>query len=326
MRPTRRGVAALVVVALAMGLAWAAGERALNAVAAPLLAAFLFGAFVVWRAPEPAVAYGRLQSGYPGDERTLTIDVAGGALVTLDLHLPEGLATADVDTVVSPPATVERTLTLARRGIYRLDPPRVRQRDPLGFVERRVDVDATTEFVVYPRVYEMDAGALSALFADELAAERQQFDRLREYEPGDPLKNVHWKSSAKRDDLLVMEFAAAEQHETVHVAAEAAEGYTDEMAAAAATLATSALEAGLTVSLTAPDDSLPAETGDEHREALLRLLSRTGPGRLPAEVRESADVAISADAEGTTVRLADRTQSFEAVRGTGGAGTGEVVP
>jgi uncharacterized protein (DUF58 family) len=170
----------------------------------------------------------------------------------------------------------------------------------------------------------MDDSMLGALFTDELASERQEFDRLREYEPGDPLKNVHWKSSAKRDDLLVMEFAAAEQQETIDIAAEATKGHADEMAAAATTLALHALEAGLTVGLTVPDGTIRPGEGDEHRKALLRLLARTGAGHLPAETRTGADIVVTVDSVGRTVRLADREQRFDALFSQNGQAT-EVV-
>ncbi len=318
MRLTRRGTVAVLVVGLSIGLAWVSGDRSLNAVAAPLLAALLVGAILVARAPSPTVSYGTLGSGYPGDERTLTLDVDGGGLLTVDLHLPDGLAATDIETAVSPPTTIERSVRLGRRGIYQLDAPSIRQRDPLGFIEQRVETTASAEFVVFPRVYEMDDSMLTSLFTDELAAERQQFDRLREYEPGDPLKNVHWNSSAKRDDLLVMEFAAATQHDTIHIAAEAMDGYGDEMASAAATLVLHALDTGLSVALTVPDRSLSAGEGAAHRQELMRTLAETDAGLLPSETRAEADIAISVDSVGRTIRVADREQDFDAVFGSDG--------
>lgn len=324
MRLTRRGLSALVIVGLAMGLAWVAGDRALNAVAAPLVGALVVGAVLVWRAPAPAVTYNRIPSGHPGDERTLTVGIDGSGLVTVSLSVPDGLAAADIDTVVSPPETIERTARLGRRGVYRLDAPDLRQRDPLGFVERRVEATAATTFVVYPALYEMDVGALRRQFTNELAAERQRFDRLREYEPGDPIKDVHWKSSAKRDDLLVMEFAAARQAETVHIAAEAATGHADEMAAAAATLVTAALDAGLSVGLTVPAGSLRPASGNDHRQSLLGLLAETDAGHLSSELRTEADILVAADSVGRTVRLADHTTDFDAIFDASGHTT-EVV-
>jgi uncharacterized protein (DUF58 family) len=321
MRLTRRGWAALVVVAVSITLAWAAGERALNAIAAPTLAAVLFGALVVARAETPTVSFGSLASGPPGEQRTLTIDIDGGGVVTVDLALPDGLAGTDVSIAVTPEATVERSVRLGRRGVYRLESPTVRQRDPLGFVERRVETDAAAEFVVYPPVSAVDAAALEGLLSDDPDTERQEFDRLREYVPGDPLRDVHWKSSAKRDDLLVMEFSQPTQTGAVTIAADAAQGYADEMAAATASLALAAMDLGLEVAAIVPADALPAGRGERHRERLLRLLARTGAGALPEGATAEADVTVRADAEGTTVTVSDREQAVETLVRTSGSAT-----
>jgi len=324
MRLTRRGWVAVAVLAGTYVAAWLAGERALNAVAAPLLAALVTGAVLVWRADPPALSYDSFRAGFPGDERTLTVTVEGGGIVTVAQPLPAGLAGNAIDAVVTPPHEFERQVTLARRGVYRLDAPAVRQRDPLGLVSTAVAVDPACEFVVYPQVYDLADRHVGRLFSDENVAERQEFDRLREYVPGDPLRNVHWKSSAKRDDFFVMEFAPTERTETVTIAAEADEGDADAMAAAVATVALAALDADLQVALTVPDDGLSAGRGDTHRGNLLRLLTGAGAGRVPAEARGEADVSIRADADGTRVHIGDRTERFATLHS--GAGLQEVSP
>ncbi len=324
MRLTRRGWGALAVVALAYTFAYLSGARALNAVAAPILAALAAGAILVYRADDPTITYGPLRSGYPGQTRTLTVDIDGGGIVTLAQALPAGARATDLDATVTPPHTLERTLTFAERGIYRLDAPTVRQRDPLGLVGRRVDVAPTLEFVVYPAVYELDAGHLSKVFGDELAAERQEFDRLREYAPGDPLKNVHWKSSAKHDDFLVMEFSPAQRTETVHVVADATAGNADAMASAAATLALGALEAGLGVELTVPGHRIGSGQGEAHRENLLRVLAGVGAGTVPDDTHETAAVSIHANERGTRVRYGGHSERFDDLLGTTGQRAGEV--
>lgn len=313
MRLTRRGLAAVAVVVCTVGLGWLSGARALNAVAAPTLAALLFGAVAVFRAPEPTVTYTAFPSGYPGETRTLALDIEGSGLVTFALSFPDGVVEDGFDAAVTPPERIERSVTLDQRGVYRLDDPIVRQRDPLGFVQRRVDVESTVSFVVYPRTYGLDDRTLKRLVTDDSAHERQAFDRLREYVPGDSLRNVHWKSSAKRDDLLVMEFTESSHSGTVTFAADATEGYADSMATATATIATATLDAGYDVALTVPTDDVPAGGGDHHRKRLLRALAGVGAGTLPKTTHDDADVSITADADGTRVRVDEREQSFEAL-------------
>lgn len=324
MRPTRRGWGALAVVALTYTAAYLAGARALNAIAAPILAALAVGALLVWRAEEPDITYGSLRAGCPGQTRTLQADVTGGGLVTFTQPLPDGLDAPAIEATVTPPHSIERSVTFGERGIYRLAAPTVRQRDPLGLISRRVGADIDLEIVVYPTVADVDEVRLSQLVTDELAAERQEFDRLREYVSGDPLKNVHWKSSAKHDDFLVMEFAPAQRTESVHIVADGTAGNADEMASAAATLALGALDAGLGVELTVPDERVSAGTGTAHRERLLRVLAGARSGTVPSTVHEEADISIHADGRSPQIRVSDHTERFDDLLGTAGQPTGEV--
>jgi uncharacterized protein (DUF58 family) len=326
MRLTGRGWVALSLVALAVVLAWAFGERSLNAVAAPTLAALGVAVVLVWRSAPPTVEYEVPRPGFPGEERTLRVRVDGSGLATVSCPLPAGVAADPVEATVTLPQTFERTVTLERRGVYELGAPDLRQRDPLGLVERRVGADADGTLVVYPRVYALADETLGGLFADSATAERQEFDRLREYVPGDPLKNVHWKSSAKHDDFLVMEFSPTARTESVTVAARAEAGGADRMAEAAATVVTAALDAGLTVELAVPDGHLPAGEGDTHRENALRLLARTGHGTVDAAREEAADVVVDAGPQSTTVALPEGRQPFASlVTGRPDPGTSEVV-
>lgn len=310
MRLTKRGWAAAALVGLAVVLAWAFGERSLNAVAAPTLAALVVAGIAVWRTDRPTVEYDAPRPGFPGEERTLEFTIEGEGLATVRQPLPEGLTARPVNVAVSLPRDFEQALTLEARGVYEIGPPDIRQRDPLGLVERRADVSASVALVVYPQVYALADSTLGGLLSDPATAERQEFDRLREYTPGDPLRNVHWKSSAKRDDFLVMEFAPTERTETVHLVAGAEEGHADRMAAAAATVVSAALEAGLRVELTTPDGHLPAGSGDTHRENVMRLLAQSGDGAVTQSDRAVADVVVSARVDETTVTLPEGRRSL----------------
>jgi uncharacterized protein (DUF58 family) len=313
MRLTTRGWATVAAVVLSVLLAVGFGQRSLNAVAAPALAALVVAAVQVWRADAPTVAFDAPRPGFPGQRRDVALAVEGDGLATVRQPLPPGLTARPIEATVPLPHTFERELALEARGVYDLGPPAVRQRDPLGLVARALEADATAEVVVYPQVYTLADPTLGGLLADRATAERQEFDRLREYVPGDPLRNVHWKSSAKHDEYLVMEFSPGERTETVTVAAEADDDHADRMAAAAATVALAALEAGLTVELAVPDASLPAGAGDAHRENALRLLAGADGGSVDESVRAAADVSIRAGPEGTSVRLPEGERSFESL-------------
>ena len=327
LRITRRGRIAIAVITVAVVLGWQFGARSLNAVAAPTLAALLVGALHVRRSGAPSVELSAIEAGFPGDRRRVTVSLTGGGIATVELDLPYGTSEERVDATVTLPHTFELETTLEQRGLYNVGPPTIRQRGPLGLVERRIETTETSTLVVYPERYGLARdGVVSRFFTDELETERQEFDRLREYTPEDPLRHIHWKSSAKHDEFLVMEFAPTRRTETVTIAASSTPGYADEMARASATFAEAALDAGFDVEVVVPDDVLPPGQGTIHRRNLLGLLARAGSGPIPDSVADEADVAIHGSEDGTDVRIADRQYALsDLVTGEHHAPTVEVA-
>jgi uncharacterized protein (DUF58 family) len=307
-RLTRRGKAALAVALLAIVFGWQFGARSLNAIAAPILAALAISAVMLARAPEPSVGLSRPEPGLPGETRSIAVDISGTGIGAVELTVPEGLAGETGERLVTLPGTPEFDIELETRGIYTVGPPRLAYRDPLGLLERAFPTKESTDVVVYPKQYAVETDTiLSRLFLDELEAERQEFDRLREYQAGDPLRNIHWKSSAKHDEFLVMEFSPSQRDETVSVTATAPEGKVDEMARIAATITNLALDAGYSVELTTPAGHIPPGQGESHRTTLFRLLARTTPGTPQATTSEDIDIDITIGQRELIVRIGDET-------------------
>lgn len=106
-------------------------------------------------------------------------------------------------------------LQLMRRGRYVLGPLLTFSRFPLGLVERSRLFADSAEILVYPRI-----GRLSAAFrrrwmgATELVARPQphsgifhdEFHRLREFRTGDNPRDIHWRTSARRGELILREY------------------------------------------------------------------------------------------------------------------------
>jgi uncharacterized protein (DUF58 family) len=93
-----------------------------------------------------------------------------------------------------------------KRGSYRLDSAYVEGASPFGFWSARKTVPVKSEIRVYPNLL-TERKNLSALFLHRGAfgvhAQRQvgkgrDFEKLREYIPGDSFDEVHWKATAKR--------------------------------------------------------------------------------------------------------------------------------
>ena len=214
--------------------------------------------------------------------------------------VPPGVAATGYDRRVTLPTTIEYEIELGARGVWDLGPPRVLVTDVLGLFVRSFEPDDSATALVYPPVVDLrEDDAVARLLGHDTATDRQAFDTIREYAPGDPLRDVHWKSSAKRsgDDLVVKQFVSEQRESTLTIAAGAA------MASAAASLAVLAMDAGLSVGVVCPAGAVPTGRGQAHRRHVLELLARTGPGQMARPAREGADIHLTADEDGVTVTI-----------------------
>lgn len=313
MRPTLRGVATVVVVFVAAGLAWLFGERALNAVAAPAIVALVAAVVQVVAASDPTVERGPLQPGFPGESRTVSLEIEGGSTIVDVTDAVDGGLDADGnERSVSPPTTLTYDLQYLRRGEYTLGPTTVRLRDVFGLFQRTVTVDTAASVVVYPEVYTLGGGGyLSELLAQSLTPEREEFDALREYAPGDSLRDVDWKATAKRpEELMVTEFTGREAEGSVTIAASATQPAVDETTAAAASIAVALREAGIDVRVYVPDGDVSTTDEQADQTSVLTLLARTAPGRIDDDVWATADIHVSGTQRRVEVSIDGQRSDF----------------
>lgn len=106
-------------------------------------------------------------------------------------------------------------LTCRRRGVYHLPAPYVRTGDPFGLFERERQVELPfgrtgQEVVVYPRVVPLRRlglplrhPSLDVAGARSLVTDPTRTAALRAYQPGDPLRLVHWATTARRGSIQV---------------------------------------------------------------------------------------------------------------------------
>jgi len=100
-------------------------------------------------------------------------------------------------------------LPTSRRGVIGVGPLRWERGDVLGLVSRQYSLAGRELLYVYPRTHEFSlSAALRAQRWDSSTSDAAPdgtitFHNLREYVPGDDLRFIHWRSSAKLDTLMV---------------------------------------------------------------------------------------------------------------------------
>ena len=296
--PTRRGVALLLVAVAATGFVVHSGARALGAVVVPSAVALLAGVVQVWLTPTPTVDRAVPADGPAEREGTVVLrfDADDPLPVTADDRHSAGLRVVDglpAETVVGE-GPVRYRVRFERRGDRTLGPATVRYTDALGLVAGRDSVGETARVLVYPAVRPLPpalAESLQSGLAEQSRSERDEFDGLREYVRGDALRNLNWKVSAKRDDLIVTKYTGARPEQTVTVAIGAATGDADEMATAAASVVAALHSLGAVVALLTPDGEV--EAGPSDPEAAFAHLATVGPGAVPD--REATVVVKASD-------------------------------
>ena len=107
-------------------------------------------------------------------------------------------------------AAITYTLACHSRGRYAVGPLRLRLRDPFGMCEINRSFSATDPLIVLPRVYPLTSpsgggrwsGSGEAL-AKSAASTGEDDLTTREYRHGDDLRRVHWRSTARRGELMM---------------------------------------------------------------------------------------------------------------------------
>lgn len=179
--------------------------------------------------------------------------------------------------------------TFKTRGIHPLPPISISTSFPFGLLERRITVHDSTEVVVYPRVRAVRPAVLQQVAAARsvpriVRGEGEDFFSLREYVPGDDLRQVAWRASARRGSYVVREVArmtsrnvAVVLDTSAPVDMEAAAEVFEDAVDLAASLAVTFLKNRYAVALVTPDIRLEHGEGNAHVTRVLETLARVQP-------------------------------------------------
>ena len=112
----------------------------------------------------------------------------------------------------------------SQRGEYSFGPLELSTHFPLGLVERGLLFNEFAKLIVHPQIGRMTSRWRGDLWnATELSEQRQmraglfddEFQRIREYRVGDNPKAIHWRTTARRGELMVREFQQTRDRDLV---------------------------------------------------------------------------------------------------------------
>jgi uncharacterized protein (DUF58 family) len=185
---------------------------------------------------------------------------------------------------LAPGASAEELFAIptSRRAVVKVGPVSVVRGDPLGLFERVHRRDEPVDLFVHPRTVMFDGQSLGflrdleGLPATDLSRDDVSFHALREYAPGDDLRHVHWKSTARAGEIMVRQYEETRRsHFVIALSTSPADYRGDaefELAiSAAGSLGLRALRDSQRVEVRVQQRALPAGTGKQFLDSLSAL-------------------------------------------------------
>nr|WP_298997750.1 DUF58 domain-containing protein [uncultured Allomuricauda sp.] len=109
----------------------------------------------------------------------------------------------------------EYQLRPTERGVYEFGSLNVFSSSPIGFLARRYRFDTSAEVPVYPSFLQLRKYDLIA-FTNRLheyglkkirrIGHTMEFEQIKEYVQGDDIRNINWKATAKKNQLMVNQY------------------------------------------------------------------------------------------------------------------------
>lgn len=311
--PLGRIVALAAVVAGAVG--YALGWRELVAVAwtgAALWAIALLhlvgssGVEVSLRLPRDRVVAGERAPATVAVRNPLRRRAVG---LTVEVPVGSGLAEVHVPSLAHGHSHEDVfVVPTSRRGVIALGPARIVRGDPIGLVRRESAEAAATRLLVHPRTLAMPSTStgfvrdLEGRATRDLTDSDVSFQSLREYVPGDPVRHIHWRSTAKTGVHMVRRFEETRRSHIMVALSLHAGDYGDGGAAPAGTAPAGTAPAGdgvggvpggTTVAAGSAGGALPGSTADAEFELAVSVVGSLG-ARAIVDAR-TVQVVASAD-------------------------------
>jgi len=196
--------------------------RMAGMIAAVPIAAYLFSRVPVGAMKVKRQLPTRLDEG---EAFEVSLTVSGQALLPrvglwAEDSLPRWIEPASPPTLLIPlllrnaPLSATYRAVATKRGEHRIGPLAVESRDPVGFFHKRRAVGDQVEVLVYPQVLPIAAREMAGPHSvsggesgrGNLPGEGLDLLGVRDYRPGDRLRRIDWKATARRGSFIVTEY------------------------------------------------------------------------------------------------------------------------
>ncbi|MBF1139648.1 MAG: DUF58 domain-containing protein [Thermobifida sp.] len=299
--PTGWAVITLVIVGLVLAVAFQWVE-ALACALAGVVALLLAAMRVAWRPPHVVsirVPNERIVAGQTAVGEISVRNERARSVRSGIIELPIGTGTGEF---VVPPLGAHETwdemflISSRHRGLINVGPARAVRSDALGLLRRVRMWDEPVLLHVHPRTVRVPFDAtgfqldVEGVATGKLSSSDVSFHALRDYEPGDDRRAVHWQSTARLGKLIVRQYE--ETHRSHHVivldtSRDAWDHDTFETAVSVAgSLGLANLRESRPVSLTTTEGWLPSGVAMRMLDALSEVKARSF-GDLSRRVREA---------------------------------------
>lgn len=294
-------VITLVIVGLALAVAFQWVE-ALACALAGVVALVLAAMRVAWRPPHVVsirVPNERIVAGQTAVGEISVRNERARSVRSGIIELPIGTGTGEF---VVPPLGAHETwdemflISSRHRGLINVGPARAVRSDALGLLRRVRMWDEPVLLHVHPRTVRVPFDAtgfqldVEGVATGKLSSSDVSFHALRDYEPGDDRRAVHWQSTARLGKLIVRQYE--ETHRSHHVivldtSRDAWDHDTFETAVSVAgSLGLANLRESRPVSLSTTEGWLPSVVAMRMLDALSEVKARSF-GDLSRRVREA---------------------------------------
>ena len=299
--PTGWALVVLIAVALILAatLEWV---EALACALAGVVALVLAATRVAWKSPHVVsirVPNERIVAGQTAVGEISVRNERARPVRSGIIELPIGSGTGEF--VVPPLGSHEKwdemfLISSRHRGLIHVGPARAVRSDALGLLRRVRVWDEPVILHVHPRTVRVPFDAtgfqldVEGVSTGKLSSSDVSFHALRDYEPGDDRRAVHWQSTARLGKLIVRQYE--ETHRSHHlIVLDTARSSWDRDAfedgvSVAASLALAGISASRTVSFAAGKRWIPA-TGAVSMLDSLASLKYSGRSNITALVRRA---------------------------------------